>query len=118
MIKIIVLVGSIIFSAAIVGIFFPWWSVVFCCFIPFILVDVKSYWFAFTIGFLSISLFWASLATYLDIMNEHILSKKVIQLFLLHADWYWMLIVVTALIGGIVGGVVSLFGKFIRTHYY
>lgn len=108
---------KIAFTAAVaflMQLYLPWWSVAMAGFlIGFILSSSKSS--SFVAGFLGISIYWGMLALSIDNANDHILSTRVAELFYLPGPS--ALILVTALIGGIVGGLGALAGSQLREFF-
>ena len=92
----------------IAGLFMPWWSIALVAFLVALLVrpSIKMGFFA---GFTGIFLLWAIVALWIDIKNEHILSQKIAQLFPLGGSSV-LLIIITALIGALVGGFAAMSG--------
>jgi hypothetical protein len=87
--------------------FLPWWSMA-------IVALAASYgfhnggWQSFVAGFLAVSLLWLGMAAYLDSATESILTMKMNKLFPLNV------FVMTALVGGLVGGFSALAGTLLR----
>jgi hypothetical protein len=96
----------------IAGLYLPWWSVAFVAFVSALLIQPKA-GLAFLAGFLGVFLLWAALAYWIDINNESLLSQKIAQLFPLGGSSV-LLILITALVGGLVGGFAALAGSFIH----
>lgn len=92
--------------------FLPWWIIA-----PFSFVVgyalTKNGGQAFLSGFLAIFLVWAGYALIIDQRNEHILSTRIAQLFPLGGN-YWLLILITGIIGGLVAGLSALSGRLIK----
>lgn len=108
---------SILLSALLayaIGIYgnLPWWSFAITNALVAIVV-VQSPGKAFLSGALGIGLLWFILASIIDGQNHHILSVKVATLLPLKGS-YNTLIIITSLIGFIVGGLASLTGSFVR----
>lgn len=96
----------------IAGLYFPWWSVAIVAFLAAFLIQPKI-GPGFLAGFSGVFLLWAALSFWIDINNESILSHKIAQLFPLGGSTL-LLILVTALIGGLVGGFAAMAGSSIR----
>jgi len=94
------------------GLYFPWWSIALAAFISVLIIPLRS-GKAFLAGFLGVFILWAVLAWWIDMKNEHVLSKKVAEIFPLGGSSFAM-IIVTALIGALVGGLASLTASFLR----
>ena len=99
----------------IAGLYLPWWSIAIVAFLAALLVQPRI-GFGFLAGFLGIFLLWASIAFWIDVNNESILSRKVALLFPLGGSSI-LLIVVTALVGGLVGGFAAMAGSSIRLKF-
>jgi hypothetical protein len=94
------------------GIYFPWWSIAIAAFIVFALIPVKPGW-AFLSAFLALFLLWGGMAWVISVNNEHILGHRISQV-ILKKDDPLMLVLSTALIGGVVGGFAGLSGRLFR----
>lgn len=97
--------------AALAETFWVWWSVAIVAFVVEIIVNhkpAKAFW----AGFLGIALLWLVMALVHDIPNQHILSARMAPLF--HMPHYSLFILVTVLIGGLVGGLGAWCGSAIR----
>jgi len=64
-------------------------------------------------GALGVGAIWAGLATGIDMANNHLLSTKVANILPLHGS-YVLLIVITAVVGFLIGGMASLTASFLR----
>ncbi|HLO80225.1 MAG TPA: hypothetical protein VK166_04685 [Chitinophagaceae bacterium] len=94
------------------GIYFPWWSIAVAAFIVYAMIPLKPGW-AFVSAFLALFFFWGGMAWSLSANNDHILGHRISQVILKKDDPF-MLAVVTALIGGVVGGLAGLSGRLFR----
>jgi hypothetical protein len=108
---------SILLSALLtyaVGIYgnLPWWSFVITNLIIAIALPIKPLQ-SFVAGALGVGALWAGLAFGIDLANNHILSTKVATILPLGGS-YIALIVVTAFVGALLGGLASLTGSFVR----
>jgi hypothetical protein len=101
--------------AFIAGLYLPWWSIAIVAFGAALLMQPKI-GFGFLAGFIGIFLLWASIAFWIDVNNESILSRKVALLFPLGGSSL-LLIVVTAFVGGLVGGFAAMAGSSIRLKF-
>lgn len=95
-----------------VGLYLPWWSLALVAFVVAALIHQKA-GKAFLSGFLALFLLWGILAFIIDQQNQHILSQKVATLLPL-AGSYVLLILITALIGGLVAGFAAMAGSYLR----
>lgn len=92
--------------------FLPWWAAAIIAFIMALIFGGNA-GKAFLSGFGAIFVAWTILALMKSIPNDNILAGRVVQLFPLPNNWIWLL-VVTAVIGGIVGGMSALSGALLR----
>jgi cell division protein FtsX len=90
----------------------PWWSFAVTNLLIAVAIQQKP-WVSFLTGALGVGAIWAGLATGIDMANNHILSSKVAMILPLHGS-YVLLIVITAIIGALVGGLASLTGSYMR----
>ena len=104
-----ILILLLSFSACL---YFPWWSIAIVAFIVSALIP-QNHWLSFLSGFISLFLLWGGLSFFISSNNDHILAHRV-SLLILKTQSVFLLIVVTALIGAIVGGFAALTGSFIR----
>ncbi len=89
--------------------FLPWWSLVIIAFIIGWLMGLKG-WASFLSGFLAIFLLWGIYAFVLNQGNEGILATRMANLLPLSGNPI-LLILVTAAIGGLVGGLGAATGS-------
>lgn len=92
--------------------FFPWWIIAITSFIVAVSIHQKPGW-AFLTGFAGLFLLWGIQALFIDTQNGHLLATKVAAVLPLGGS-AMLLILVTAFVGGIVGGMGALTGSFIR----
>lgn len=108
---------SILLSALLtyaIGIYgnLPWWSFVITNLFISIAIPQKSL-LSFASGALGVGLLWAGLAFGIDAANNHILSTKVANILPLKGS-YIGLIILTTIVGALLGGLASLTGSFVR----
>jgi hypothetical protein len=104
---------TIILSFA-AGLYLPWWSLALVCFlVSFFLYQKPG--LAYIIGFVSILLFWGLLAWWIDAQNHSILSLRMANIFPLGGSSF-LLILITAIVGAIIGGLAALSGSFLRRY--
>jgi hypothetical protein len=92
--------------------FSPWWIVVLIAFLTALFLGKtsnESFWS----GFGGVFIAWAILALIKSIPNNNMLASRVIQLFPLPHSWV-LLLFITALIGGLVGGMSALSGILVK----
>ena len=93
------------------GYIMPWWT---CAIIAFVMAMYagKRPAQAFWSGFTAIFIVWTVLALFKSIPNNNILASRVAMLF--HLPHWTLLLLITALIGGLVGGMSALSGLLVR----
>jgi hypothetical protein len=96
----------------IAGLFLPWWSIAIVAFLVALLLQ-QGIGRSFLAGFAGIFLLWALVAFWIDVKNESLLSHKIAQLFPLGGSSF-LLILITALIGALVGGFAAMAGSSLR----
>ncbi|GAB4091768.1 hypothetical protein [Flaviaesturariibacter terrae] len=96
----------------IAGRYLPWYTIALVAFAVGALLQ-QPLLRSFVSGFLGIFLLWFILALWLDTRNEHLLSQRIAELFHLGQSSF-LLVLVTALLGGIVGGFAALSGASLR----
>lgn len=101
----------ILILTAVLQFFTPWWTIAL---VPFFIMAWRPAkpGISFLTGFLAIALIWFSYGFYLHHVSEGILSNRIAELFSLPGGF--VLLIITTLIGGIVGGLGALSGSFIR----
>lgn len=92
----------------IAGLQFPWWSIAIISFLVSLFIR-QSIGKSFLSGFLGVFFLWFIVASWIDTKNENILSHKIAQLFSL-GDSSFLLILITAFIGAVVGGFAGMSG--------
>ena len=110
--KFFVTTGLIALLSFIGGLFLPWWSIGVAAFLVSALIPQKPLR-AFFAGFLALFLLWGGLALSIDVANESILSTRIAGILPLGGSSV-ALIVVTALVGALVGGGGALTASYLR----
>ena len=87
----------------------PWWGIMVAAVITAFFIPLKKI-SVFGIPFLAVFLFWLSYSYWLSSGNDFILAQKIAILLPLDGNPY-LLIFVTALVGGIAAGISGIFGK-------
>jgi hypothetical protein len=95
------------------GLFLPWWCISIAALCVAAIIHQKA-GKAFLAGLLGVFLLWAGLAWWMDMKNNGVLSHKVASILPLGGN-SWALILVTGLVGGLVGGVAAITGSFLRS---
>lgn len=90
----------------------PWWSAAvvafgLACLLP------RPGGRAFLAGFGGVGLGWLLLAAWLHVQADGRLSQRVAELLPLHGNG-WALVLLTAVLGGLVGGLAALSGTWLR----
>ena len=98
-------------GAALAEYFLPWWSLAVVAFLVALLIVLRP-GKAFLAGFLAIALLWTGWALFRDIPNHQILSTRMARLFGLPHSALFLL--VTAFVGGLVGGLAGWSGALVR----
>ncbi|TYA52282.1 hypothetical protein [Formosa maritima] len=106
--KIINFITTII-VALILSQFLPWWSIMVAAFATGLFFSLKGA-SVFVVPFLAIMSFWMVYAFWLSNTNDFILANKIAVLLPLNGNAY-LLILVTAIIGGLAAGISGIFGK-------
>ncbi|QNL20757.1 hypothetical protein HZR84_01970 [Hyphobacterium sp. CCMP332] len=105
-------IASLLVLSVVLGYMFPWWIiglVAFACAYAFESNALKS----FLISFLTVFLYWGGLAFYIDMQNDSILSNRMSNM-ILSSDGSFLMILITALIGGLVAGLFGLSGTLLK----
>jgi hypothetical protein len=109
-------ITSIILTALLAfigGLYLPWWSLAIAAFAVAILIHQKP-WKAFFSGFLGLFLLWGGLAYWINLKNDGVLAVKVSELLKLGGSAY-LLIIVTGIVAGLIGGLAALAGSYLRS---
>ncbi len=102
---------KIIFIAALsyaVELFLPWWSVVLSAFLIGILIPTSGF-NSFLSGFLGVGLLWLIFSIAIYNRSDGILATRIAAIFQLNQPV--LLVVVSSIIGGVVGGMGALTGS-------
>lgn len=110
--KFTVTILLIIVLAFALGLYLPWWSVAIATFIVAALIQQRPI-VSFLAGFIGIFILWFALAMVIDVRNQHILSRKLASLLPLNGNSF-LLILITAIIGAVVGANAALTASFIK----
>ena len=86
-----------------------WWFFAVIAFLVAALIHQKGYK-AFLAGFLSLFILWFVLAFWMDFANEGVLYVKIASTLGL-GESKWMLLILTAFIGGLIAGFAALSGS-------
>jgi hypothetical protein len=94
------------------GLYLPWWTIAPIAFIVSMAIPQRPL-SSFMSGFLALFLLWGGLAVAADLANGSILSAKVASILPLGGSSY-MLVLVTAVVGALVGGGGALTAAFLK----
>jgi hypothetical protein len=95
------------------GLWFGWWIIAVAAFVIALLIHQRA-GKAFFSGLLGVFILWGALAWWIDMKNEHVLTKKIAEVLPLGGNSL-LLILVTALIGGLVAGFGAMSGSYLRS---
>jgi len=95
------------------GLYLPWWSIAIAAFLAVLFIPLRSLR-AFLAGFSGVFILWFFLALWIDVKNQGILSRQVAEIFPL-AGSSFLIILVTAVIGALVGGFAALSASYLRS---
>lgn len=98
---------AIFFFTWFINLFLPWWSVLLPAFIFGVWLTKKGITAFFT-GFTAAGAAWFLQALIIDLFNGAVLSTRIAETLSLPASWFLLLI--TFIIGGIMGGMGTLSG--------
>ena len=90
-----------------------WWFFAVVAFLVAVLIHQKGFK-AFFAGFLALFILWFVLAFWIDLSNEGVLSVKIASLLQLDGS-KWLLMIITAFVGGLVAGFAALSGSYLRS---
>ena len=94
--------------------FLPWWMIAIASFIVAIVVKQNSL-FSFLTGFIALFLSWGIHALIIDSKNDHLLATKVSGILKL-GESSFAIILLTAFIGGLIGGLGALTASYLYTN--
>jgi hypothetical protein len=97
--------------ALILQLFLPWWSIAIAGFIAGALFIQKP-GKAFLNGFFGIFALWSAVSLYIYVVNEGLLAERLADIFSLPHGL--LVVLLTALIGGICGGLSAVTGNLLR----
>jgi hypothetical protein len=106
----IVLIALLAFAC---GLYFPWWSIAVASFIVALLIVQRPLW-SFLAGFAAVFILWLLLVLTINAANDGILAHRI---GLVIGVGESALIMITALIGGIVGGLGALTGSLLVSFF-
>lgn len=96
----------------IASLWFDWWVIAIVAFVVALLVHQRG-WKAFLAGLLGIFVLWGILAEWADAKNGGNLGGRIGELFGI-GHHSWVMVLITAVIGGLVGGFAAITGSYFR----
>ena len=102
----------ITFLAILTQPYLPWWSISLICFGVAALTSHSKIFSSFLAGFLSVALLWGGYALYIYYYTYPMLTVRISRLITSGNSFKLFLLV--AGIGGIIGGLAALCGKYFR----
>ena len=110
--KFIVSVILIILLSFVACLYFPWWSIAVVAFIVTAIIPQGGLMSLVT-GFCALFVLWGGLSFWISYNNDHILAHKM-SLLIINTDNPYLLMLVSALIGGLTAGFAALAGCYLR----
>jgi MFS family permease len=101
----------ILLLSIVAGFILPWWFIAVIAFAAAIMLGKKP-GYSFWMGFLAVMVAWALLALIKTLPNDNMLASRVATL--VHLPNWFFLLLISAIIGGLVGGMAALSGALIR----
>ena len=101
------------FFSFLVSLFLPWWALIIPAFIFGIWLLERGIQ-AFFVGFLATGLAWFIQGVYIHFLNDAILSSRIAEMMGVGSPW--LVLLLTFLIGGILGGLGALTGLLLKVN--
>lgn len=92
--------------------YLPWWGMAITSLLVAVIIHQRA-GLAFLSGFTGLFILWVGLAFWIDSKNNHILSKKIAAILPLGGN-YFLLLLVTGIIGGLVAALAAMSGSYLR----
>ncbi|RFZ81102.1 hypothetical protein DYU05_20290 [Mucilaginibacter terrenus] len=105
------LFSIILLATLIITYLLPWWTACILAFIVALFIS-RNTSHSFWMGFCGMGLAWLAMAMLASFPNQHILAVRVAQLF--HVYSVVALFAITAIIGGLAGGMSAMSGFLVR----
>ena len=99
----------IVVLSAVLQLFLPWWVVAV---VPFAVYFWRPGNSAFWVSFAAIAFVWLAYGFYLHLVSDGAMSNRIAEIFSLSNGY--ILLLVTAFIGGLVGGISGLSGFLVK----
>ena len=91
----------------------PWWSFAVGIFLVQFFIPLKP-GYSFLTSFLGCFICWFVVSLIINIQNNNILSNKIAVLFFNNQSLNWVLLILTAFIGGLVAGLAGIAGNYVN----
>ncbi|MGV8880215.1 MAG: hypothetical protein ACOH2A_14430 [Sphingobacteriaceae bacterium] len=101
----------ILILSLIANFFVPWWAAAIVAFLAAYFLGQTSGQ-AFWSGFIAIFLLWIVLSLFKSVPNDHIMVARMSAL--LHLPHWSLMLLITAFIGGVTGGLAALSGELMQ----
>lgn len=105
----LILMALLSFAACL---YMEWWSIAIACFLVALIIRQHP-GVAFLTGFLALFILWAGLSFWISNNNGHILAHKM-SVILIKTDNPFLLMIITGLVGALVGAFAALTGSLLR----
>lgn len=92
--------------------FLPWWTLALGAFVGGYVFGNNG-WVSFLSGLLAVGLLWFSMAFFIDMQTQSVLTEKVARIFPTKTPA--LLFLLTAIIGGLPAGFAALTGSFLKS---
>ena len=104
---------TLIAALATIGqMFLSWYIIVFAAFLVELALGKRDATKFFS-GFYGIAIPWMALSAYIETKSESILSVRILEMFKL-PQYGFVLVIITGLLGGLIGGLASTLGGWIK----
>ncbi|HOZ84704.1 MAG TPA: hypothetical protein PK191_04390 [Niabella sp.] len=110
--KFIISILSISLLSFVAGLYLPWWAIAIIAFLVSVLIGQKP-GRSFLAGFIGIFLLWGVLAYTINSANNGILAGRIGGVLGI-GEQPFLLILITGMVGGLVAGLASLAGSYLR----
>lgn len=109
--KLVIKLIFIIITAVVLQWYTPWWGIVIAAFLINSILYSNGI-SSFLVSFIAIAILWGTQAFMIDVTNDSILSTRVAGLFGLTSPL--LIVLITAVIGGLAAGFGGLTGSYAR----
>ncbi len=103
--------------ALVLQLFLPWWIVALAAFVLCFFRAVSG-GHAFRHSFAAIFILWSGVALYQTMQNQHILARRVGEMFMMTSGNNWIvLVLVTGLVGALAAAIAGMAGYYSRSAF-